>query len=73
MILYCYLNCKTTSLLCIATMWKSRFDIGTLQARNIEFSYINEGSSITRIVTGMALHIRQSKEKPVKSSKTWDD
>ncbi|CEI98221.1 hypothetical protein RMCBS344292_12336 [Rhizopus microsporus] len=54
---------KAILLLCIAMMWRPRSDIGTLQARDIEFSYINEGSSTTQIVTGMTLHIRQPKEK----------
>ena len=54
---------KTILLFCIAMMWRPRCDIGTLQARDIEFSYINEGSSTTQIVTGMTLHIRQPKEK----------
>ena len=60
---------KTILLFCIAMMWRPRCDIGTLQARDIEFSYINEGSSITQIVTGMALHIRQPKESQSKVAK----
>ncbi|KAG1174830.1 hypothetical protein G6F70_005028 [Rhizopus microsporus] len=60
---------KAILLRCIATTWRPRSKIGTLQARDIEFSYINEGSSTTQIVTGMTLRIRQPKESRSKVAK----
>ena len=71
MTLYRYLNCKKKAILlrCIATMWRPRSDISALQARDIEFSYINKWSSTTQIVTGITLHIHQPKENQSKVTK----
>ncbi|ORE18808.1 hypothetical protein BCV71DRAFT_178795, partial [Rhizopus microsporus] len=54
---------KTILLLCIATMWGSRSDIGTLQTRNVRFKLDNDA-----YLTGVILFIRAPKEAQQKHS-----
>ncbi|EIE81122.1 hypothetical protein RO3G_05827 [Rhizopus delemar RA 99-880] len=54
---------KTIVLLCIATMWRPRSDIGTLQHRDIHFKRTRDGDII-----GATLYIRAPKE----SQLTWE-
>ncbi|KAG1369239.1 hypothetical protein G6F61_012504 [Rhizopus arrhizus] len=60
---------KVILLLCISTMWRPRSDIGTLQLRDIEFSFENEGSSTSQQVTGVTIHIREPKEAQTKTTR----
>ncbi|ORE22279.1 hypothetical protein BCV71DRAFT_260346 [Rhizopus microsporus] len=48
---------KTVLLLCIATIWRSRSDIGTLQARDVHFKFDKDAN-----LTGATLFIRAPKE-----------
>ncbi|KAG1063729.1 hypothetical protein G6F41_010576 [Rhizopus arrhizus] len=60
---------KVILLLCISSMWRPRSDIGTLQLRDIEFSFENEGSSTSQQVTGVTIHIREPKEAQTKTTR----
>ena len=55
---------KTIMLLCLATMWRPRSDIGRLQHRDVEF--VHEGAGI---IIGVTLIVREPKETQVKVSK----
>ena len=56
---------KVILLLCVATMFRPRSDIDTLQRRDIEFTFENNSSSRNQSVPGMTLHIKnQRKLKP---------
>ncbi|ORE22987.1 hypothetical protein BCV71DRAFT_169736, partial [Rhizopus microsporus] len=59
---------KVILLLCVATMFRPRSDIDTLQRRDIEFTFENNSSSRNQIVLGMTLYIRQPKEAQSKTA-----
>lgn len=60
---------KVILLLCIATMFPPRSDIGTLQHRDIEFTFENNSSPRNQIVLDMTLYIRQPKEAQTKTAR----
>jgi hypothetical protein len=51
---------RTLLLLCMATMWRPRSDIGRLQCRDITFT--NDNNSVNNKLVGMVIHSREPKE-----------
>jgi hypothetical protein len=56
---------KSAILLCIATMWRPRSDIGRLQLRDITFKFENNIQSSKP--SSVTIHSRQPKEAQIKS------
>jgi hypothetical protein len=60
---------KVILLLCIATMFRPRSDIGALQRRDVEFIFENNSGSRNQTVLGMTLYIKQPKEAQTKTAR----